>query len=251
MGVAVTYSARNTGACSRGMGDVAMVESGLQTGRVSETLARLHRDSKLDKLVILRAAPAGLMAIVQGKPVFETVEPQLKSAHLKIGYEAGELIYNTARAIGARRVVEFGTSFGFSTIYLAAAVRDNGGGTVITTELEPTKVLAARKNLEVAGLASYVDVREGDAKDTLREIEAPIDMVLLDGWNDLYVPLVKMLTPQLRYGSVVFADNINIFKTALRPYVEYMRDARNGFVSTTTSAGSGLEYSVYLPTADP
>lgn len=228
-------------------GEMVAATSGLGEPRVSETLARLHRGSKLDKLVILRAVPAGLLAVVRGKPWFETVQPQLKHAHLKIGYEAGELIYNTARAIGARRIVEFGTSFGFSTIYLAAAVRDNGGGVVVTTEVEANKVVAARKNLTEAGLSQFVDILEGDAKETLRDIASPIDMVLLDGWKDLYIPIVEMLTPKLRHGSVVFADNINIFKKTLKPYVDHMRDPRNGFVSTTTSAGSGLEYSVYLP----
>lgn len=219
----------------------------LNEPRVTGTLARLHRQSKRDKLVILKAVPAGVMALLRGRPWFETVQPQLKDAHLKIGYEAGELIYNTARAIDARRVVEFGTSFGFSTIYLAAAVRDNGGGRVITTELEPNKVSAAHRHLAEAGLDAFVDIRLGDAMATLKDVEAPIDLVLLDGWKDLYIPLLKLLTPKLRRGSVVFADNIHIFKNTLRPYVDHVRDRRNGFVSTTLSAGSGLEYSVYLP----
>lgn len=228
-----------------------VVEGGLSLGllepRVARILASLHRQSKRDKLVILRALPTGLMAFFSGKPWFEAVQPQLKAAHLKIGYEAGELIYNTARAINAKRIVEFGTGFGFSTIYLAAAVRDNGGGVVISTDLEPNKVKAAGEHLAEAGLREFVDIRLGDAMTTLRDVEAPIDLVLLDGWKDIYTPLLRMLTPKLRRGSVVFADNVHIFRNTLRPYVEHMRDRRNGFVSTTLSAGSGLEYSVYLP----
>jgi predicted O-methyltransferase YrrM len=215
--------------------------------RVISTLDKLHRQSKRDKLVMLKAFPTGLLALLRGRSWFEAVKPQLKDAHLKVGYEAGELIYNTARAINARRIVEFGTSFAFSTIYLAAAVRDNGGGTVITSEIEPNKVEVARQNLREAGLDNFVEIRTGDAMATLADVEGPLDLVLLDGWKDIYIPLLQMLTPKLRRGGVVFADNVHVFKNSLRPYVEYVRDRRHGFVSTTLSAGSGLEFSVYLP----
>jgi predicted O-methyltransferase YrrM len=215
--------------------------------RVISTLDKLHRQSKRDKLVMLKAFPTGLLALLRGRSWFEAVKPQLKDAHLKVGYEAGELIYNTARAINARRIVEFGTSFAFSTIYLAAAVRDNGGGSVITSEIEPSKVEVARQNLREAGLDNFVEIRTGDAMTTLANVEGPLDLVLLDGWKDIYIPLLQMLTPKLRRGGVVFADNMHVFKNSLRPYVEYVRDRRNGFVSTTLSAGSGLEFSVYLP----
>lgn len=219
----------------------------LEDPRVRGTLDRLHRESKRDKLVMLKAFPTGLFALLRGRSWFEAVTPALKDAHLKVGFEAGELMYNTARAIDARRIVEFGTSFGFSTICLAAAVRDNGGGVVITAELEPNKAEIARQNFIDAGVEAYVQIRVGDAMQTLRDVEAPIDMVLLDGWKDAYIPLLQMLTPKLRRGSIVFADNVKIFKNSLKPYVDYVRDRRHGFVTTTLSAGSGFEYSVYLP----
>jgi predicted O-methyltransferase YrrM len=215
--------------------------------QVRGVLDRLHRESKRDKLVMLKAFPTGLIALLKGQPWFEAVTPALKDAHLKVGFEAGELMYNTARAIDARRIVEFGTSFGFSTICLAAAVRDNGGGAVITAELEPNKADIARANFAEAGLETYVEIRVGDAMRTLCDVEAPIDMVLLDGWKDAYIPLLKLLTPKLRRGAIVFADNVKIFKNSLKPYVDYVRDRRHGFVTTTLSAGSGFEYSVYLP----
>jgi predicted O-methyltransferase YrrM len=215
--------------------------------QVRGVLDRLHRESKRDKLVMLKAFPTGLLALLSGRPWFEAVTPALKDAHLKVGFEAGELMYNTARAIDARRIVEFGTSFGFSTICLAAAVRDNGGGVVITAELEPNKADIARANFAEAGLARFVEIRVGDALTTLRDVEAPVDMVLLDGWKDAYIPLLKMLTPKLRRGAIVFADNVHIFKNSLKPYVDYVRDRRHGFVTTTLSSGSGFEYSVYLP----
>jgi predicted O-methyltransferase YrrM len=218
--------------------------------KVGQTLDRLHQESKHDRIVIARAFPTGLFALLRGRSWFEAVYPWLKYTYVKVGYEAGELMYTTARAINARRIVEFGTGFGFSTIYLAVAVRDNGGGTVITTEIEPTKVDFAAANVADAGLKSFVDFRLGDALEALRDVEGPIDMVLLDGWNEAYISIVELLKPKLRHGSVVFADNVKFFKNGLRPYVEHMRDRRNGFVTTTQSAGSGFEYSVYLGPKD-
>ena len=98
-----------------------------------------------------------LAAKARGKSLFDGFEPHMKNAFIQISHGAGEAIYNTARAINAKRIVEFGTSFGVSTIYLACAVRDNGGGKVIGSELEPTKVAAARDNINAAGLSAYVE----------------------------------------------------------------------------------------------
>lgn len=88
---------------------------------------------------------------------------------LSVTPEFGRLLYICARTRNATRVVEFGTSFGISTIHLACALRDNGGGTVIGTELEPTKAARAQEHLNAAGLAEFVDIRVGDALDTLRD----------------------------------------------------------------------------------
>jgi len=225
---------------------VKPIQRGLSEPRVKETLARLHKAARGDALVFLRGLPDALAAKARGKSLFDGFEPHMKNAFIQISHGAGEAIYNTARAINAKRIVEFGTSFGVSTIYLACAVRDNGGGKVIGSELEPTKVAAARDNINAAGLSAYVEIREGDAMKTLADVEAPVDLVLLDGWKDLYMPLLQLLTPKLRCGSAVFADNINTFRKTLRPYVTHMRDPQNGFVTTTLSTGSGLEYSVYV-----
>jgi hypothetical protein len=93
----------------------------------------------------------------------------------------GDLIYLLCRAIRATRVVEFATSVGFSTLYFAAAMRDNGGGRVIGSELVRSKVATARHNLAEAGLANYVDIREGDGRQTLRDLGGPVDFALIDG----------------------------------------------------------------------
>jgi predicted O-methyltransferase YrrM len=170
----------------------------------------------------------------------------MKECYIPVSREQGELLYLTARAIGARRVVEFGTSFGISTVYLAAAVQDNGGGLVIGSEIEPLKHRKAVANLAEAVLGEVSEIRLGDALETLRDLSEPIDLVLLDGWKDLYLPVLELLTPRLRPGGVVFADNIFTFRRSLRPYVEYVQSGSHGFVSTTLPIADGFEYSVYV-----
>jgi len=166
--------------------------------------------------------------------------------YISLSAKQGKFAYLVARGLRARRIVEFGTSFGISTIYLAPALRDNGGGTVIGTEIEPTKVVSARANLEAAGLGEYAEIREGDARETLRNPGGPVDMVLLDGFKELYLPILELLTPCLRPGAVVLGDNIFTFRIALAPYVAYVTNPANGFSSVTLFLGDGTEYSVKL-----
>ena len=165
---------------------------------------------------------------------------------MPVSPKQGRLLYLVARSLRAQRIVEFGTSFGISTTYLAAAVRDNGGGVVVGSELEPGKVATARRNLEEAGLSTFVDIREGDAQETLKDPGGTVDMVLLDGFKQLYLSILKMLTPALRQGAVVLADNIFTFRWALAPYVAYVQDPINGFLSVTLFLGDGMEYTVRL-----
>jgi predicted O-methyltransferase YrrM len=221
-------------------------DTGLGDPKVATTLKRLHARAKGDRWIFLRALPAAAMAALQGKKIFDAVEPYLKNAYIPVDLDQGKLLYVTARAIGAKTIVEFGTSFAISTIYLAAAARANGGR-VIGTELEPTKVKAARANVAEAGLAQFVDIREGDAMKTLATLERPIDFLLLDGWKDIYLPMIEMLSPKMQAGAVVLADNIFTFKKTLRPYVAHMQDRTNGFESVTLPIGHGMEYSVRLP----
>lgn len=169
----------------------------------------------------------------------------MKDVFIPISREQGHFLYLVARSIGARRIVEFGTSFGVSTCYAAAAARDNGGH-VIGSELEPGKHGTAIANLADAGLADYAEVRLGDARETLRDVEGPIDLVLLDGWKDLYLEVLHLLTPKLRPGAVVLADNIKTFRKALKPYVDYVQSGRNGFHSVTLPLADGFEYSVRM-----
>jgi predicted O-methyltransferase YrrM len=215
---------------------------------VRNVLDRLHGAAKGDYLRFLRVLPRVVAGKLAGRSLFNDIlTPEaMKDFYIPVSREQGELLYLTARAIGARTIVEFGTSFGISTLYLAAAVRDGGGGRVIGSEIEPGKHARALAHLREAGLADSAEVRLGDACQTLRELPEPVDLVLLDGWKDLYLPVLELVTPRLRVGAVVFADNIFTFRKALRPYVERMQSGRHGFVSTTLHVSDGFEYSVYL-----
>jgi predicted O-methyltransferase YrrM len=222
--------------------------SSLLSHPVKGVLDRLHAEARGDRWRFLGLAPRILAGVIARRDFWsEVMTPaSMKGCYIPVSREQGELLYLTARAIGARHVVEFGTSFGISTVYLAAAVRDNGGGLVVGSEIEPAKHRQAEANLAEAGLAKVSDVRLGDALESLRDLPEPIDLMLLDGWKDLYLPVLELVMPRLRPGAVVFADNIFTFRKSLRPYVERMQSGQHGFVSTTLHVADGFEYSVYL-----
>jgi predicted O-methyltransferase YrrM len=223
-----------------------MNASSLHSPEVARTLDGLHRRARTDLLRIALVAPF----VVPDFFGLRKIDDRRLSKHMRrvfvpVTRSQGQMLYLVARSIGARRIVEFGTSFGISTLYLAAAAKDNGG-IVIGSEIEPTKHAKALENLRAAGLGDYADVRLGDARETLATVEAPIDMVLLDGWKDIYLPILELLKPKLKKRAVVLADNIYTFKKALRPYVEYMQNTDNGFVSSTLDISDGFELSVFI-----
>lgn len=160
--------------------------------------------------------------------------------------DKAEFCYVLCRAMGARRIVELGTSFGVSTLYLAAAVRDNGGGLVIGTENEPQKVAAARSNFVAAGLADLIELREGDVRETLRDVADPIDFVLFDIWADAVRPALDLLLPRLRTGSVVCADNTVGRPLGYKELFEVLDDPSQGFHTITLPFKGGLEMAVRL-----
>ena len=145
------------------------------------------------------------------------------------------------RALRATRVVEVGTSFGVSTLYLADAVRANGGGVVIATEYEPHKAAAARASFAEAGVADLIDLRE-----TLKVLEGPVDFVLMDIWTEMVLPAMQLITPRLRPGAVVVADNTTQFRHAYRHFFDFVADPANGLSTLTLPFDGGLEFCVKL-----
>ena len=170
----------------------------------------------------------------------------LRNVLLPISRDVGRLLYGIARSMSATRVVEFGTSYGVSTIYFAAAMHDNGGGLVIGSELEPSKVAKANAHLAEASLGKLAEIRPGDAIQTLQDTGGPIDLLFLDGWKELYLDVLQRVQGSLHRGSVVVADDVQLFPDLMASYLEYVRNPANGFISVTIPLGDGLEYSVRL-----
>jgi predicted O-methyltransferase YrrM len=169
----------------------------------------------------------------------------LREAFIPVGPELGRLLYMLAVAARAKTIVEFGTSFGISTIYLASALRDNGGGKLITTEMEPTKSERAKKHLAEAGLAELVEFRVGDALELLRELPAQVDFLLLDGAKPLYQRVLKLVESHLRKGAIIAADNVNA-RNKIEDFTNYVRDPKNGYLSVDMPLGDGIEVSLRI-----
>ena len=164
-----------------------------------------------------------------------------KDIHMPVSPDTGKLLYLLARGNGARAVVEFGTSFGISTVHLAAALRDNGGGKLVGSEFEPSKLAHARANVAAAGLADLVEVREGDALETLaHDLPAVVDLVLLDGAKSLYGKILELVAPHLRAGSYLVADNAD----ACPAYKAVVRAPNSGYLSIPF--GEDVELTVKL-----
>ena len=149
-----------------------------------------------------------LTRLMHSKTEYPDFYGRLKDFPLAVSRETGALLYMLARGCGARTIVEFGTSFGLSTLYLAAALRDNGGGRLITSEFEPSKAARARQNLTEGDLIDLVEIREGDALHTLRtDLPDAIDFLLLDGAKALYPEILDLMESRLRPGALILADD--------------------------------------------
>ncbi|MFI5652358.1 O-methyltransferase [Streptomyces anulatus] len=167
-----------------------------------------------------------------------------REIYMPISADGGKLLYNLVRATRPVNVVEFGTSYGISTLHLAAAVRDNGSGHVITTEMNTAKAAAARDTFTATGLDDAITLLEGNALQTLAALRQPVDFLFLDGWKDLCLPVLRLLEPQLAPGTLVVADDVDL--PALAPYLDHVRDTDNGYHSVTFPVEDGLEISCRL-----
>lgn len=166
--------------------------------------------------------------LVRSRTEYADLYGRLKDVPLAVSPETGRLLYMLARAARATSIVEFGTSFGLSTICLAAALRDNGGGRLITSEFEPSKVARAKANLADAGLADLVEFREGDALETLaHDLPDSVDLLLLDGAKALYSDILDLVAPRLRPGAQIVADNADFCPD----YLEHVRSKGGGYLS--------------------
>ncbi|MBV1834500.1 O-methyltransferase [Novacetimonas pomaceti] len=196
---------------------------------VAPLLARLFAEADEASSPVLSELPREeLRRLVGSRTDYLKFYGLAKDLWLPVSRGTGTLLYMLARAMQARNIVEFGTSFGISAIHLAAALRDNGGGRLITTEFEPSKIARARQHLAEAGLADLVEVRAGDALDTLAtDLPDSIDLVLLDGAKPLYPDILALLEGRLRPGAMVVADNADYSPE----YLARVRCASAGYLS--------------------
>jgi predicted O-methyltransferase YrrM len=209
----------------------------LQTNPVRTVLDRLFAAAAQDEHAPQRWKPGVTWESATARERADASE----FTYMPISRQGGDLLYILARAKRPNMIIEFGTSYGISTLYLAAAVADNGTGRVVSTELNEAKVVAARANLAEATLAEHVTILLGDAMTTLNDVPAPIDFVLLDGWKDLCLPVLHSLEPRLAMGALIVADDINL--PSLGDYLEYVRHPANGYVSVAFPVEDGMEIS--------
>jgi len=214
----------------------------LQDPALEELLDRLHRqsDEQIEEMKAYSARtdtdPARLKAFRGDKLV-------------ALDRDKAELCYQLCRATDARRIVEIGTSFGVSTLYLATAVRDNvraagGDGVVIGTEYEPNKASAARAHFEQAGLSRFIELREGDLRETLLQIDGPVDFTLVDIWIAMARPALELVAPHLKRGAIVVCDNTERYRGEYADYFAFLENPANGFRTMTLPFDGGFELSV-------
>lgn len=219
-----------------------------ETEPCARVLRGLYANARNDGAQLARRIPKVAFKRLLGggfSDSFKTAD--FRNVYMSVSFDEGRVLYQIARSRKPKLIVEFGSSFGISAMFLGAALKDQGFGRMIGTEIEPNKVAAARASLAEAGLADVVEIREGDALQTLRSINEPVDILFLDGWKDLYLPVTKMLLPKMESGSVLVADNINMFPKELKPFREFIVDPQRGaFVSTTLPVGNSLEFAIKL-----
>jgi predicted O-methyltransferase YrrM len=220
--------------------------------KLKSLLAGLHSRSD-EQAAAMRSFEVSRTNLAQ-PPAAKEARAFLSDKLVALDSDKAELCYQLCRANNARRIVEIGTSYGVSTLYLAAAVRDNvhaggGDGVVVGTEYEPSKASAARAHFEQAGLSRFIDLREGDLRQTLRQIDGPVDFMLVDIWITMARPALELVTPHLRPGAIVISDNTERHRGEYADYFAFLE--ANGFRTTTLPFDGGLELSVRCPSDNP
>ena len=224
----------------------------LSSGQIAQVLERLHQEAEAVDAPLMETYMSGATNVE--KVISQFIEAETKDLpglyrglagnFLAVSPEFGRFLYMCARSCKAKRIVEFGSSMGISAIYMAAALRDMGGGRLIGTDLEPSKVERAQANVAAAGLADLVEFWVGDAQETLKHgVGGDIDMVMLDGAFTLYLPILKLLESHLKPGAMIMGENA--FEEA-SGYIDYVRNPQNGYLSLPLpfDFGRGNEFTV-------
>jgi predicted O-methyltransferase YrrM len=199
---------------------------------ITSVLDEYHRRMESERPRMRRAAEDGTFAQV------------IDEFLLPVGPDSGRLINILARSLKAPTILELGTSYGYSGIWLADAARASGGR-VITMELSEKKSDYAREMSNKAGLADFVDFRVGDAVKMIGELSQGVDFVLVDLWKALYVPCLEAFYPKLKPGAIVVSDNMIEPASEHEAVMRYQKAVRSKpkIASVLVPVGSGLEIS--------
>ena len=200
----------------------------LTTAPLAPLLDRLFEQAEASRPDWSAMPREELTRLMHSKTEYLDFYGRLKDAWLPVSRDTAALLYMLARGTRARAIVEFGTSLGISTLHLAAALRDNGGGRLITTEFEPSKVARAQEHLKAGGVADLVEIRQGDALQTLSAgLPESIDLLLLDGAKALYPEVLALVESRLRPGALIVADNADYSPE----YLARVRSPASGYLS--------------------
>ena len=209
----------------------------LHDPRVAAALDRMFAEAAQDEAASRRLGLAADFAAMTAQEKADAAA----GIYMPVSAAGGRLLYALVRAVKPVAVVEFGTSFGISTLHLAAAVRDNGTGRVITTELSAAKARAARETFAATGLGDVITLLEGDARETLAGLAVSPGLVLLDGWKDLCLPVLQLLEPRLAPGTLVVADDTSM--DSMQRYLTYVRAPGSGYENVAFPVEDGMEIS--------
>lgn len=162
---------------------------------------------------------------------------------LPVGAETATLMSLIIKGARSKRILEVGTSHGYSTLYLAEAAQ-SVGGKVTTIELAAEKSHYASAAIARAGLSSSVHFRIGNALEVLASLTGPFDFVLMDLWKELYVSCINLIAPKLASSAIVVGDNMLYPEIARPDAADYQRRVRElGLDSVLLNIGSGIEVS--------
>jgi len=219
----------------------------LNDPKLEALLDRLHAqsDTQIDETNAYFERREQEVAIDQENFYDDDMYRFLADKMVALDRDKAEFCYLLCRSLRATRVVEAGTSFGVSTLYLAAAVRDNQveNGVVIGTEYEPRKVEIACANFKEAGLSEFIDLREGDLRQTLQDVGGPVDFMLVDIW-EVALPALELVSSSLRPGAIVACDNTTVDAAEYVDYFEFVNVPRNRFRTMTVPFEGGFELTV-------